>query len=46
MLCAMLDDLTASMVDATLNAGATIATLNLNVSFLRPADSAAACRAS
>ncbi len=38
MLCAMLDDLTASLVDATLNAGEAVATLNLNVSFLRPAE--------
>jgi uncharacterized protein (TIGR00369 family) len=37
MLSAMLDDLTASMVDATLAAGKGVATLNLNVSFLRPA---------
>lgn len=37
MLCAMLDDLSASLVDATLAAGQTVATLNLNVSFLRPA---------
>lgn len=37
MLCAMLDDLTASLVDATLAAGEAVATLNLNVSFLRPA---------
>jgi len=33
----MLDDLTASLVDATLAAGQGVATLNLNVSFLRPA---------
>jgi len=32
-----LDDLTASLVDATLAAGQGVATLNLNVSFLRPA---------
>lgn len=37
MLCAMLDDLTASLVDASLGAGQTVATLNINVSFLRPA---------
>jgi uncharacterized protein (TIGR00369 family) len=37
MLCAMLDDLTASLVDATLAADEAVATLNLNVSFLRPA---------
>lgn len=37
MLGAMLDDLTASLVDATLVAGQGVATLNLNVSFLRPA---------
>lgn len=37
MLSAMLDDLTASLVDATLGAGQGVATLNLNVSFLRPA---------
>lgn len=37
MLSAMLDDLTASMVDATLAAGQGVATLSLNVSFLRPA---------
>lgn len=37
MLCAMLDDLTASLVDATLPVGEGVATLNLNVSFLRPA---------
>lgn len=37
MLCAMLDDLTASLVDATLPPGEAVATLNLNVSFLRPA---------
>lgn len=36
MLSAMLDDLTASLVDATLAAGQGVATLNLNVSFLRP----------
>ncbi len=37
MLSAMLDDLTASLVDATLSVGQGVATLNLNVSFLRPA---------
>jgi uncharacterized protein (TIGR00369 family) len=37
MLSAMLDDLTASLVDATLTSGQGVATLNLNVSFLRPA---------
>lgn len=37
MLCAMLDDLSAGLVDATLAAGEGVATLNLNVSFLRPA---------
>ena len=37
MLSAMLDDLTASLVDATLTTGQGVATLNLNVSFLRPA---------
>lgn len=37
LLSAMLDDLTASLVDATLGAGQGVATLNLNVSFLRPA---------
>ena len=37
MLSAMLDDLTASLVDATLAAGQAVATLSLNVSFLRPA---------
>jgi len=36
MLSAMLDDLTASLVDATLQAGQSVATLSLNVSFLRP----------
>jgi acyl-coenzyme A thioesterase PaaI-like protein len=33
----MLDDVTASLVDATLAAGQGVATLSLNVSFLRPA---------
>lgn len=37
MLSAMLDDMTASLVDATLAAGQGVATLGLNVSFLRPA---------
>jgi len=37
MLSAMLDDLTASLVDATLATAQGVATLNLNVSFLRPA---------
>ncbi len=37
MLGAMLDDLTASLVDAALEAGQGVATLSLNVSFLRPA---------
>jgi uncharacterized protein (TIGR00369 family) len=37
MLGAMLDDLAASLVDATLSAGEACATLNLNLSFLRPA---------
>lgn len=37
MLSAMLDDVTASLVDATLAVGQGVATLNLNVSFLRPA---------
>ena len=37
MLSAMLDDVTASLVDATLTAGQGVATLSLNVSFLRPA---------
>ena len=36
MLGAMLDDLTASLCDATLGPGQAVATLNLNVSFLRP----------
>jgi uncharacterized protein (TIGR00369 family) len=36
MLSAMLDDLTASLVDATLSQGQAVATLSLNVSFLRP----------
>jgi uncharacterized protein (TIGR00369 family) len=37
MLGAMLDDLTASMVDATVQAGQGVATLSLNVAYLRPA---------
>ena len=37
MLSAMLDDLTASLVDSTLKTGHGLVTLNLNVSFLRPA---------
>ena len=37
MLGAMLDDLTASLVDATLRTSERVATLNLNLSFLRPA---------
>lgn len=37
MLCAMLDDLCATLVDATLQAGEGVATLNLNTAFLRPA---------
>jgi uncharacterized protein (TIGR00369 family) len=37
MLSAMLDDVTASLVDATLAAGQGVATLSLNVCFLRPA---------
>ena len=37
MLCAMLDDVTAFLVTATLADGEFCATLNLNVSFLRPA---------
>lgn len=37
MLGAMLDDLTASLVMATVAEGEFCATLNLNVSFLRPA---------
>ena len=36
MLCAMLDDLMASLMEATLDTGQSVATLNLNVSFLRP----------
>src|SRR5690606_6144735 len=37
MLCAMLDDLCAALVDATVMPGEGVATLNLNTSFLRPA---------
>lgn len=37
MLAAMLDDLTALMVDATAQPGQGVVTLSLNVSFLRPA---------
>ena len=37
MLGAMLDDLCASLVDATLQSGERVATLNLNLCFLRPA---------
>lgn len=37
MLAAMLDALTASVVDATLQAGERVASLNLNVSFLKAA---------
>lgn len=37
MISAMLDDLTASLVDATLAAGQGVATLSLNIAFLRPA---------
>lgn len=36
MLCAMLDDVTAMLVTASLADGEFCATLNLNVSFLRP----------
>ena len=36
-LGAMLDDLCASLVDATLSAGQGVATLSLNLVFLRPA---------
>lgn len=38
MLCAMLDDLCAAMVDATVMPDEAVATLNLNTSFLRPAE--------
>lgn len=37
LLGAMLDDLCASLVDATLREGEAVATLSLNLSFLRPA---------
>ncbi|WP_011300893.1 PaaI family thioesterase [Cupriavidus necator] len=37
MLGAMLDDVTAMLVTATLEDGASCSTLNLNLSFLRPA---------
>lgn len=37
VLCAMLDDLTATLVTSTLAEGEHCATLNLNTSFLRPA---------
>ncbi|MFZ9555148.1 MAG: PaaI family thioesterase [Limnohabitans sp.] len=37
MLSAMLDDVTASLVDATLTTGQGVATLSLNVSFMRSA---------
>ena len=37
MLCAMLDDVTATLVTATLAEGEHCATLNLNTSFLRAA---------
>lgn len=37
MLAAMLDDLSAGLVDATLGAGEGVVTLNLNLSFVRPA---------
>lgn len=37
MVSAMLDDLTACLVDATLEPGRAVVTLSLNVSFLRPA---------
>jgi uncharacterized protein (TIGR00369 family) len=41
MLAAMLDDVTAFLVTATLGADEFCATLNLNVSFLRPATAGA-----
>jgi uncharacterized protein (TIGR00369 family) len=41
MLCAMLDDVTAILVTATLADREFCATLNLNVSFLRPAQAGA-----
>jgi uncharacterized protein (TIGR00369 family) len=37
MLCAMLDDLTAGLVDATVEKGQGVSTLSMNVLFLRPA---------
>jgi uncharacterized protein (TIGR00369 family) len=37
MLCAMLDDVTATLVMSTLAEGEHCATLSLNTSFLRPA---------
>jgi len=37
MLCAMLDDVTATLVTSTLAEGEHCATLSLNTSFLRPA---------
>ncbi|RQH06407.1 PaaI family thioesterase [Paraburkholderia dinghuensis] len=37
MLCAMLDDVTATLVTSTLAVGEHCATLNLSTSFLRPA---------
>jgi uncharacterized protein (TIGR00369 family) len=37
MLCAMLDDVTATLVTSTLADGEHCATLNMNTSFLRPA---------
>jgi uncharacterized protein (TIGR00369 family) len=37
MLGAMLDDLTAGLVDSTLSAGEAPATVSLNLSYLRPA---------
>lgn len=36
ILCAMLDDVTAMLVTATVGPGEACATLNLNVSFLKP----------
>lgn len=39
ILCAMLDDVTATLVTSTLAAGEHCATLSLNTSFLRPARS-------
>ena len=37
MLCAMLDDVTASLLDASLGGEGIVLTLNLNVAFHRPA---------